>query len=158
MTKLNELEATTRQNSIDYLNQRWKQLYELDKEWAEQAWKYLFLTNSGGAVAMLSFLGAYKENSHIIFLKAALVCFVIGVFLVGICIARMFHHINNIFKLYRVDANKFLTGEICWMDLTKNDEDRTSPSPCKKFWNNFWPYSSFFCFIIGSSLGAVALF
>jgi len=40
-----------------YINQRWEQLYELEKEWGERALKYLLLTNAGGAIATLSFLG-----------------------------------------------------------------------------------------------------
>ena len=45
-------------NQVNIINQRWKQLYELEKEWADKATKYLFLTNSGGSIAVLSYMGA----------------------------------------------------------------------------------------------------
>ena len=41
----------------EYINERWSQLYELEKEWGKEAIKYLMLTNAGGAVATLSFIG-----------------------------------------------------------------------------------------------------
>ena len=44
-----------------YINRRWEQLYGLEKEWGERTLKFLFLTNSGGAIATLSFIGAAKE-------------------------------------------------------------------------------------------------
>jgi len=157
MKKFSEVDPTLRQSIIDQINQRWRQLYELEKEWGEKAWKYLFLTNSGGAIAMLSFLSAYKESTHIILLKLALVIFVFGVFLIGIGIARHYHYLASLFLSYKEDANNFLIDKTSWEVLTERDAKRTKATCWSTFWNNFWPYFSFTCFIVGSLLGGMAL-
>lgn len=61
MAPYSQLDQATKDALNAYINRRWGQLYELEKEWGERALKYLFLTNSGGAIATLSFLGAAKE-------------------------------------------------------------------------------------------------
>jgi hypothetical protein len=44
-----------RNKTIDH---RWKELYELETEAEKEGLKFLFVTNSGGAIATLSFMGA----------------------------------------------------------------------------------------------------
>lgn len=151
---LSQMDPITRQNNIDHLNQRWRQLYELDKEWGEKAFKYLFLTNSGGAIATLSFLGAAKDLSYLPCLKLALVAFVLGVVLVGASIARTYHNISSLFKHYRNDANNFIKDSVSWEFLIAEDENRAKPS----VWMYIFPYLSFICFIVGSITGGYSLF
>ena len=52
-----------KKHQIEYINLRWKQLYDLEKERADQAIKYLFLTNSGGAVTVLSLWGLLTKRA-----------------------------------------------------------------------------------------------
>ncbi len=61
MALYSQLDPATKEVINAQINRRWGQLYELEKEWGEKALKYLFLTNSGGAIATLSFLGAAEE-------------------------------------------------------------------------------------------------
>jgi hypothetical protein len=48
-----------------YIGNRWKQLGELELDTANEGAKYLFLINSGGAVAVLSFLGAIQRAASV---------------------------------------------------------------------------------------------
>jgi hypothetical protein len=157
MKKISQIEPALRQPYIDQINQRWGQLYSLEKEWHEKAWKYLFLTNSGGAVAMLSFLGGYSDYSSKWLLSVGLSLFVLGVIVVGICIAMRYHRIAFLFKKYKEDANNFLTDKSSWEDVIQADEARVSPTKLGSIWGNFWPYLSFACFIVGSLVGGYAL-
>ncbi|MGH7824985.1 MAG: hypothetical protein ACREQ7_07385 [Candidatus Binatia bacterium] len=45
----------------EFVDIRWNQLNALAKEDAERAINYLLLTNAGGAIATLSFLGAVES-------------------------------------------------------------------------------------------------
>ena len=44
-----------------YISERWEQLYNVSTNATEEAQKYLFWVNSGGAVAVLGFIGANSE-------------------------------------------------------------------------------------------------
>jgi len=41
---------------VEIINRRWGQLNGLERDWSDKAVKYLFVTNSGGAVALLNFI------------------------------------------------------------------------------------------------------
>lgn len=136
-----------------HINRRWGQLYELEKEWGEKALKYLFLTNSGGAIATLSFLGAAKELTGF-GTKVALFLFVIGIVFAGIAIAKTFHHMSGLLKNFKQDVDDFYADKIAWIALIEADKKRAVAG----FLDYAIPYLSFFCFIIGCSFGAYTLF
>ena len=150
---LSQMKDPQRENSINYLNQRWRQLYELEKEWGEKAVNYLFLTNAGGAIATLSFLGAAKDAIYLPCIKLALVTFVLGVIFVGVVTARAYHHMQNLFVGYKKDANKFLQDSVSWEHLSDEDDLRVN-SMCFQY---LFPYASFLCFILGCIFGGYGL-
>lgn len=55
--KCSDFDPETREYLFEHSKRRWGQLYQLEKEWSERGLNYLMLTNSGGAVAILSFFG-----------------------------------------------------------------------------------------------------
>jgi hypothetical protein len=150
------MDSEKRENSINYLNNRWRQLYELEKEWGEKAVNFLFLTNSGGAIATLSFLGSDNELTIIQYLnfKVSLILFVIGVFFVGVTIARAYHHMLNLFEGYKKDANSFLVDLVAWKHLCDEDDARVSSIQLQYV----PPYASFICFVAGCIFGGYGLF
>jgi len=83
MEMFSSTDKELRQQRIDYVNTRWGQLYELQNHWGEKAFRYLLLTNSGGAIATLGFLGASESTLNITGAKVALFLFIAGIFLVG---------------------------------------------------------------------------
>jgi hypothetical protein len=143
-----------RQSLNEHINQRWKQLYELEKEWSERALKYLFLTNSGGAIATLSFLGASPSSINMCYTKLALSLFILGVVLVGISTAKTFHHMSDISKAWKADVDHYYSDKVTWDYLYAQDKLRAVPSK----WDYAIPYASFGCFIFGCILGAINLF
>lgn len=154
MKKLSQLDQMTQASFINHIDQRWQQLYELEKGWAEKAFKYLFLTDSGGAIATLSFLGTSDQIRHLPALKVALLFFAFGVLLVGIFTAMMFHRMAHLLKEYSKSVKDFYNDKIEWGYLIEEDEKRAQRSRR----NYIVPYSSFLCFILGIGAGACALF
>ena len=106
---------------------------------------------------MLSFLGSYSDESSKLFLNIGLSLFVLGVIVVGFCIAKHYHHLAFLFEKYKEDANKFLADECAWEAVIEADNKRLFRTCWRVFWDNFWPYLSFFCFIAGSLIGGYAL-
>ena len=137
-----------------HISRRWSQLYHLEKEWGERALKYLFMTNSGGAIATLGFLGAAPNAVNIFWAKLSLTGFALGVFFVGVATARIYHFMARLFRSWKSDAHLYYSGRKAWDSMVRDDEERSQGG----FSDYVFPYLSFFFFVAGSALGAVGLF
>lgn len=154
MELFSKQDPTVRESLNSHINQRWKQLYELEKEWGERALRYLLMTNSGGAVATLSFLGASKGAINLLGAKVSLALFIVGIFLVGVSTAKTFHHMSGLFKNFKNDIDHYYADKITWNHLHDEDKERA----VEDIWDYITPYASFGCFITGCISGALALF
>lgn len=154
MELFSKQDSAVRQILNAHINQRWTQLYELEKEWGERALKYLLLTNSGGAIATLSFLGALPASINKLGAIISLFLFVFGVFLVGVSTAKTFHHMSRLFKAWKSDVDHYYSDKVTWEYLHAEDEKRA----VEDIWDYAVPYISFACFIAGSVSGAISLF
>jgi hypothetical protein len=152
--RYSELDSLYRQDVIDSIKQRWEQLYELEKEWSDKAVKFLFLTNSGGAIALLSFLGTGAILIQSSYVKFGLISFVVGILFVAVIIARAHNHMSYLFESYRKDVNQFYKDLICVDDLYGKDLKRVESFS----WQYVFPYASLVCFILGCVLGGISLF
>lgn len=140
---------------IDLVNQRWGQLHALEKEWFERAIQYLFLLNSGGAIATLSFLGASKiPFASATGVKVSLGSFILGIVLVGLSVAKSYYRMAGLFRHYRKNVNLYFKDQISWEYLTDKDEKRSEA----RWLDHLLPWLSFGCFIIGCGLGSFSLF
>lgn len=154
MELFSKQDPLVRQSLDVHINQRWRQLYELEKEWGERSLRYLFLTNSGGAIAILGFLGGYPTAIKMLGAKISLISFVFGVLLVGVSTAKQFHHMSRLLKSYKSDVENYCADKITWIHLYEEDKKRAVDN----FWDYAIPYSAFGCFIVGSFSGAISLF
>lgn len=155
MENFSKLEPPVRDRVIGHIDRRWRQLYELEKEWGERVLKYLFLTNSGGAIATLSFLGASSSKAmNLVGTKIALFLFVFGVFLAGVATTKIFHRMSRLLKEYKLGVEHFYNDKVSWEYLIEEDKKRSKAS----FMDYALPYTSFACFVGGSIAGAIALF
>lgn len=152
--KFTDMPEVAQRQTIDFVNARWAQLHKLEEDWGEKVYKYLLLTNSGGAVALLSFLGSGKAPD-ILWAKVALASFVTALVVVGIAVARIYHRMAFLYTQYRNDAASFFTGEIERSQLYERDEGRSRKD---SFWATLLPYTCFGLFIFGCVTGAYALF
>ena len=137
----------------EYLDTRWTQLYELEKEAAEGIFKYLFLVNAGGAAATLGFMGASEKALASSLTQVALLSFVVGVVLMGATYIYVFHHRSGLFESFKKDFRRLLDGEIDFRSLNQADDNRAKDN----FLHYLFPYCSFISFLIGSAAGVWAL-
>jgi hypothetical protein len=149
-TKLTPQNQTILDNKID---SRWGQLYHLESECGERALKYLLFTNSGGAIATLSFLGAFHNASNLLGVKAALISYILGVFFVGLVNAKQYHNMARLLRCWKEDVKKYHLDQITWEELHNLDNSRS----VMDVWDYLFPYVSFGCFIIGSFIGGYCL-
>lgn len=141
---------------IEFINKRSIFLINwLGKEVGRLA-KYLFISNAGGAVATLSFLGAIEKFRSLppISLRISLIYFAIGIILVGCIRVRQYYRSENLHDGWNADVNSFFSGELTWEVINKRDEKRCKASR----WGYILSGGSFACFIFGIIAGAAALF
>jgi hypothetical protein len=134
-----------------YIDVRSSHLSQLLMLWIERVLKYLFLTNAGGAIAVLSFMGASQEVRAMASPKWALGCFLVGVFLVGVLSAYQLQHSANLNTEWRNDVQDYLAGQITWEKLIQSDKTRSYVvTSCLGY---LLSYGSFLCFVVGSAIG-----
>lgn len=82
-----------------HIDQRWGQLYELEKEWGKEVIKYLMLVNAGGAVATLSFIGTSDAVRAAVTPKIALLLFFLGLLCSGFIITYVYETMSKLIRL-----------------------------------------------------------
>jgi len=151
MANHSQLPLEIQRQYIDQINQRWSQLYHLEKEWTDKAINFLFLTNSGGAIAMLGFIGTKQQVSFWVVLGLGIM--LLGLILVGVLVARVYHQMSSLFNLWRKDVKEYFMDRISWEKLNEDDSLRSEDSVL----NLCLGYGSLSCFIIGIALGIFGL-
>lgn len=111
-----------------FVNVWWGQLYALEKDWGERALRFLLITNSGGAVTTISFLGASEHARGLLGVKVSL-----GLFLVGVSTAKTLHRMSWLFKEWKLAENHYNAGRVSWDHLIEEDNKRAVES--------FWDYA-----------------
>jgi hypothetical protein len=149
-----EEEIYIRQFRWGYINARWSQLNALTKDWGDKAVSYLMLTNAGGAVAVLSFMGASDKVREMVGPRLALCCFAAGVIFTGILVAKQLHRFEGLYKGYKKDSEQYLAGQMDWDTVVSEDEKRVQAS----FWDYGLGYVAFGLFILGCVAGVISLF
>jgi len=151
MTKYSEFSPEQQKNTLGYVNQRWSQLYHLEKDWSERAVTYLFTSNGTGAIALLSFIGALKNvKSETIW---SLVCFLLGIVLAGVLTALTYHKMNFLFETWKADARAYLNNQDEYEEINKKDENRVGNQKLLEV----VAYTSFGLFILGLILGVLGI-
>lgn len=138
---------------VEYINRRWGQLHELEERAVEQAYRYLFLTNSGGAVAVLAYIAQRGDEARTPLVLGMLVCFVLGVVLVGLGLAKTYEHMSGLYKDWKRDTRRFFARELSFNELTKSDDARAVTD----WLDRALPYGALLAFFAGCGVGAVAL-
>ena len=148
--KLSETNDEQRKLHLDYIENRWSQLHELTTESASEAWKYLMLTNSGSAIAVLSFMGANKTLTPIPGAPWMLSAFIVGVVFVGCGHAVAYYRANWLFEHWRTEVGNYFADKVTWNELLECDRQRA-----KYFYlADIVGWASFLSFIVGLGIGA----
>lgn len=149
-----ELDDEIRQARERFIEHREKQLQAATAEAADSAIKYLFTVNAGGAIAVLTYLGAISKGPDVaLSLKIALMLFFAGVVIVGIYKAFVVHIRSGIFFHFQRITKQYFNEQKDWDIYFAEMEARVKP--------NILPYvigySSFACFLSGFVFGVVGM-
>ncbi|SFC36372.1 hypothetical protein SAMN05216344_11534 [Polaromonas sp. OV174] len=136
------------------INTRWGQLHALEKEWGDKVYKYILLTNSGGVIATLGFLGTASKALDLNSARWALLAFITGVLLTGVAVAHRYHRSAGLFWGYRDDVNRYLADKLPWEAVAKQDDARSIK---RGGWGLILPYACLGAFWIGCFIGGAAL-
>lgn len=113
--------------------------------------KYMFVTNSGGAVSFLGFLGTSSDMRSIESNYYALFCFVLGLLLIGLYLSLQFQCLEYLHGKYVSTLNSYYKKNIN-IDLVLQrgveNQNKVANGWSQKL-SYFFAYGSFLCFIIG---------
>jgi hypothetical protein len=151
--KYSEHSDEAKQARLDYINSRWKELNELQREAGRLAGTYLMVTNSGGAVAVLSYMGAMKTTTPSVTAPAMLLAFVLGIVMVGVGRAAAYYRVTKRYGRWRRGVQHFYRDEWTWQELLADDETMGWQFPL----GEFLAWASFACFLAGAGLGVTSL-
>lgn len=138
----------------EYIANRWGQLYELEKSAVEVVYRYLFFVNSGGAVAVLGYLGNAEEARGLIGMQVSLAGFVFGIIFLGVTYAIQVHNLGAIFESFKNDVSKYQRNRLSYEKLNENDFNKSKVHLI----DYVVPYTSAVCFLVGCSAGAYSFF
>lgn len=153
--KLSATPEPARSGRLKYVDTRWEQLLRLVEESEFRALKYLTLTNAGGAVATISFLGASESVRKLLLPKISLGFFIVGLLAVGVLVALSAHKMAYLFREWKLTANKYISNETTWGVLLEEDSARIKKGHLTII---SFAYIAFVCFIAGALVGLWALF
>lgn len=120
--KLSETPSNQRQPKLDYLDQRWKQLHELEVKRSDTAINYLFLVSGGASAAVLAFIGNVAKDGAIPQSAVWMLgCFALALLLVGLLKGGITMHVMAIFKSWQSLVGRYYSDEIGWKDMLVED-------------------------------------
>jgi hypothetical protein len=149
--KYSEYLEADRNGLTAYIDKRWSQLAQAHEQAIADNSKYIFLVNSGAAVATLTFIGTVEKVREQSWPTGMLMMFVIGVILVGVAKLVQIHELNALFEGWRKDTSDFYTDARCWDDVLKSDSARSSRNSIAAWVNGV----AFVLFVFGVIVGAV---
>ncbi|MDH3355434.1 MAG: hypothetical protein OEL79_09500 [Chromatiales bacterium] len=108
----------------NYINNRMAELKGILRKLFENFIKFLFAANSGGIIAVATFI---KLNGTIfnLFPKIAITFFAIGIFTASLLLLRMSIRIYKIDKAWHLNTNLWHKDEINWKELNDRDHALT---------------------------------
>jgi hypothetical protein len=137
-----------------FISDRFSQIIESIDYWADLCVKYIIYINAGGAIAVLTFMGASSAVRDMIGSKLALLSFVFGLVAAGIVLAVGFYRMAHFQKSLKQDSAKYVSNEIDWEELLDNDAKRLEPSK----WACLLGWGAFIFFGLGVIIGLISLF
>ncbi|OGA11995.1 MAG: hypothetical protein A3H33_10545 [Betaproteobacteria bacterium RIFCSPLOWO2_02_FULL_65_20] len=137
----------------EYIEDRWRDLSNRQREHTDEAAKYLMVVNAGGAIATLSFMGAMKMLDPIPGARAMLSFFLAGLLLVGLGRALAIYRFDWTFSGWRDAVRLYYTDKIDWEALLEGDMSRSG----RFLPSEFVAWASFACFITGLAIAYVDL-
>lgn len=128
--KYSELKADSKElNDVKlYLENRWKEAYQINTGYSNQGVHYLMYGHSGGIAVMLGFIGASTWASKSGWMVTSLILFSLGFLVVGGFLLFMYFKTLGDFKNFKEKRRAFLSNEIDYETLIYLDSERIGKS------------------------------
>jgi hypothetical protein len=108
-----------------WASERWSQFANRRTEYRTELSKFLFVVHSGGAAAVLAYLGQSAITQSA---KASaswiLGFFVAGLVFIGLVRVTQAIDMGGVFKAFREDYNQYQNGLLTWANLIARDRER----------------------------------
>ncbi len=145
----NSVPLEHRERMLDALRRHGELLREHHKNTAERAERFLLLTNAGGVVTTISFMGALPELRSSAGAWNVLAAFVVGVVLCGILAAINYHTAMGHFQGWMTDLDRAVKAQI---DMEEPAKNLNAAIRRMKYPAPVVGWLAFFAFIIGLGL------
>lgn len=132
-----------------YIEERWKDLSDYTHEWSKESLKMLFLTNSGGAVAILTFIGTASTVRAEFWPWLMLGFFCFGIILLQIFHGLLYYKVGWMFECFRKDTIRLYADKLEWDEFHDKDDARAD----KFTWFDIFPIAAGLCFITAVVIG-----
>lgn len=152
MTFNKEFPEDFQNKTVERLDERFRQLNTLAMDLLDRCVRFLFITNAGGAISIITYMGTAgieKANGHH---KSALVLFVVGVIYSGLLNIFLLRNTDFLYIGWRMDTDKYYSDKLEYDDLFARDYERSKNT--EQFYR--LGYCAFAFFIFGAIIGLFA--
>jgi len=139
---------------MDSIDRRRRQLIEWTGIYFQKSIQFLFITNAGGAVAILGFIGASAWARNNYFIKISLLSFAIGIIASGMMLFTLLIHTANLLRQLDQNISNFFNNKTSWEKFVKSDDERTR----KEKITGLFMVIAFNAFLTGIYFGTRGLF
>lgn len=136
-------------NHQKYVEDRWKDLSLHAHTWSKESLKIIFLTNAGGAVATLTFIGTASTVRAEGWPWIMLGFFCFALILLQIFHGAQYYKLNWMWDSYRRDVVALFSDKKDWEAAEADDEQRAD----RFLWLDIFPISAGLCFVIAVVIG-----
>lgn len=146
--KFTDMPELLQREVTNHIGMRFNGIVTVWNYWIEHCVKYISFTNAGGIIAILTFMNS-RNITFVSWAGLALSFFGIGLILVGITIAHMFHRMKNNHDEMITYADEFYVGNIKWGEFKEKTGKATKFSKPALYFGWFSASSFFLGLIIG---------
>lgn len=112
-------DPNVRRSKRDYIDSRWRGLQGVVTSALSRVLNYLFVLNSGGLLAALTYIATKPNTGGIYF---SIWCFVAGIIFITIHAALDYYGCEGHFRGFRKDVDAFYKDEIDWEVMIDRDD------------------------------------
>ena len=126
-------EMIARRQQEEYITRRVYNEYHWLNYWGEHSFNYLLFVNAGGVIAILTFMSIFKDKIKATSLAGlvsvlTLVCFVVGLVLVGLFSKYQYYFFKEKCKAIDEDSKSFGAGRLTFEEFLNKDAPRLKES------------------------------
>jgi hypothetical protein len=117
MTKWNEIsDESERKSKINFIGASWSDFYEMRQQTLSRITNYLFVLNTGGLIASLTYIASRGASSEI---QLTIKLFAFGILFSVLHAAVDYYSVEYEFSSYREKVNSLYSNKLDWEDFVK---------------------------------------